>query len=234
VQIYHDFMLAFANEFHPWFHTILSKVQIGMGPAGELRYPSFPLSEWGYPGSGDFVCFDTHMKAMWKQHCEKVLHKNEWANRFPDHSHYNTPPEARAAAPQREPPPPPPPPARPRASALTARGGGWLPCTGEQLLPRGVQERVRARVSHVVRAGASRARRPRAHARRRGLQAVPDGDFRQGRGAALALHHAAARHRVHRGILQHQRRTRPSPARPAAAPQRARAARVGCQRGARG
>jgi hypothetical protein len=30
------------------------RVQIGLGPAGELRYPSFPLSRWCYPGPGAF------------------------------------------------------------------------------------------------------------------------------------------------------------------------------------
>jgi beta-amylase len=33
---------------------------VGMGPAGELRYPSYPESNgtWKFPGIGAFQCYD--------------------------------------------------------------------------------------------------------------------------------------------------------------------------------
>jgi hypothetical protein len=32
-----------------------------MGPAGELRYPSYPEANgtWSFPGIGEFQCYDT-------------------------------------------------------------------------------------------------------------------------------------------------------------------------------
>lgn len=40
-----------------WF---VQEVQVGMGPAGELRYPSYPESNgtWRFPGVGEFQCYD--------------------------------------------------------------------------------------------------------------------------------------------------------------------------------
>jgi len=92
LQIYSDFMDAFADTFCDYFHTVISKVQIGLGPAGELRYPSFPLSKWVYPGPGAFQAHDKHMQASWAAHCRTVLHRPEWERRQPDAGGYNTPP----------------------------------------------------------------------------------------------------------------------------------------------
>ena len=38
---------------------------MGMGPAGELRYPSYPEGDgrWRFPGVGEFQCFDRYMLA---------------------------------------------------------------------------------------------------------------------------------------------------------------------------
>ena len=44
-----------------WF---FQEIQVGMGPAGELRYPSYPESNgtWRFPGIGEFQCYD---KVFW-------------------------------------------------------------------------------------------------------------------------------------------------------------------------
>lgn len=36
------------------------EIQVGMGPAGELRYPSYPEMNgtWRFPGIGAFQCYD--------------------------------------------------------------------------------------------------------------------------------------------------------------------------------
>jgi hypothetical protein len=81
LEIYTDFLSSFANEFKDQFHVSISKVQIGLGPAGELRYPSFPLVKWAYPGTGTFQCFDHNMKTNWGRHCRDVIHKKEWEHR---------------------------------------------------------------------------------------------------------------------------------------------------------
>lgn len=39
---------------------VLQEIQVGMGPAGELRYPSYPElhGTWKFPGIGAFQCYD--------------------------------------------------------------------------------------------------------------------------------------------------------------------------------
>ena len=39
---------------------MLQEIQVGMGPCGELRYPSYPESNgtWRFPGIGEFQCYD--------------------------------------------------------------------------------------------------------------------------------------------------------------------------------
>lgn len=38
----------------------IQEIQVGMGPAGELRYPSYPEQNgtWKFPGIGAFQCYD--------------------------------------------------------------------------------------------------------------------------------------------------------------------------------
>ncbi|ONK71779.1 uncharacterized protein A4U43_C04F12300 [Asparagus officinalis] len=41
----------------------MSEVEIGLGPCGELRYPSYPEKRgWNYPGIGEFQCYDKYLK----------------------------------------------------------------------------------------------------------------------------------------------------------------------------
>ena len=42
VDMYRDFMDAFANTFQHMFGSVISEITVGLGPAGELRYPSYP------------------------------------------------------------------------------------------------------------------------------------------------------------------------------------------------
>jgi hypothetical protein len=56
VQVYFDFMRSFRTEFNDLFtEGRITAIEIGLGPSGELKYPSF--SErigWRYPGIGEF------------------------------------------------------------------------------------------------------------------------------------------------------------------------------------
>lgn len=92
VQVYTDYMEAFADNFHEHFHKTISKVQIGLGPAGELRYPSFPLTKWCYPGPGEFQCYDEGLKGKWAQWCQDNG-KADWSHKFPGAGDYNTEPD---------------------------------------------------------------------------------------------------------------------------------------------
>lgn len=49
-------MRSFRVEFDEFFEDgIISLVEVGLGPCGELRYPSNPVKHgWRYPGVGEF------------------------------------------------------------------------------------------------------------------------------------------------------------------------------------
>jgi len=35
---------------------VIVDIEVGLGPAGEMRYPSYPQSQgWVYPGVGEFI-----------------------------------------------------------------------------------------------------------------------------------------------------------------------------------
>jgi len=35
---------------------VIVDIEVGLGPAGEMRYPSYPQSQgWVYPGIGEFI-----------------------------------------------------------------------------------------------------------------------------------------------------------------------------------
>jgi len=61
VQIYSDFMKSFASTFNSMIGNTIDEVQVGLGPAGELRYPSYPLDKWNFPRVGAFQCYDKNM-----------------------------------------------------------------------------------------------------------------------------------------------------------------------------
>ncbi|KAJ3694019.1 hypothetical protein LUZ60_009499 [Juncus effusus] len=64
LEVYFDFMRSFRTEFDELFNEgLISGVEIGMGPNGELRFPSFPQKlGWRFPGIGEFQCYDKYMQ----------------------------------------------------------------------------------------------------------------------------------------------------------------------------
>lgn len=49
-------MKSFRAEFDEFFEDgVICEIEIGLGPCGELRYPSCPAKYgWKYPGIGEF------------------------------------------------------------------------------------------------------------------------------------------------------------------------------------
>uniref|UniRef100_A0A0D3FDM5 Beta-amylase n=1 Tax=Oryza barthii TaxID=65489 RepID=A0A0D3FDM5_9ORYZ len=95
VQCYGDFMRAFRDHFAAFMGNTIVEIQVGMGPAGELRYPSYPESNgtWRFPGIGEFQCYDRYMLSSLKAAAEAVG-KPEWGNAGPgDSGGYNDWPE---------------------------------------------------------------------------------------------------------------------------------------------
>lgn len=69
VQAYIDFVAAFLDEFADIMGDVISEVTVGMGPAGELRYPAYPEGDgrWRFPGVGQFQCYDKYLMAnLWR------------------------------------------------------------------------------------------------------------------------------------------------------------------------
>lgn len=95
VQCYADFMRAFRDRFEPLLGSTIVEIQVGMGPAGELRYPSYPElnGTWKFPGIGAFQCYDKYMLSSLKAAAE-AAGKPEWGLGGPsDAGSYNNWPE---------------------------------------------------------------------------------------------------------------------------------------------
>ncbi|KAG6764613.1 hypothetical protein POTOM_032090 [Populus tomentosa] len=95
VQCYSDFMRAFRDNFKHLLGETIVEIQVGMGPAGELRYPSYPEQNgtWRFPGIGAFQCYDKYMLSSLKAAAE-AAGKPEWGSTGPtDAGEYNNWPE---------------------------------------------------------------------------------------------------------------------------------------------
>ncbi|KAJ7556073.1 hypothetical protein O6H91_05G067600 [Diphasiastrum complanatum] len=84
VQAYADFMRNFRNNFKELLGEVVVEVQVGMGPAGEMRYPGYPERDgiWRFPGIGEFQCYDKYMLANLKAFAESAG-KPEWGQGGP-------------------------------------------------------------------------------------------------------------------------------------------------------
>jgi beta-amylase len=95
VQCYADFMRSFRDNFQDLLGDVIVEIQCGMGPAGELRYPSYPESEgrWRFPGIGEFQAYDKYMLASLKANASAVG-KPAWGTGGPHNAgSYNQWPE---------------------------------------------------------------------------------------------------------------------------------------------
>ncbi|XP_045793980.1 beta-amylase 7-like [Trifolium pratense] len=93
VEVYFDFMRSFRIEFDEYFEDgFISMIEVGLGPCGELRYPSSPVKHgWRYPGVGEFQCYDRYMLKNLRKAAEARGH-TIWA-RGPDNvGTYNSQP----------------------------------------------------------------------------------------------------------------------------------------------
>ncbi|KAK8842101.1 beta-amylase [Tritrichomonas musculus] len=78
LEMYRDFMANFRDHFKDYLDSkVISEIEVGLGPCGELRYPSYLLSRWEYPFVGTFQCYDEQFKAMFKKDAEEAGHP-EW------------------------------------------------------------------------------------------------------------------------------------------------------------
>lgn len=97
LQCYVDFMKAFRDAFlvkGELFVDAISEVVLGMGPCGELRYPSYAETNgWRFPGIGEFQCYDRRALASLASAAEDAG-RPEWGHAGPhDVGDYNSTPE---------------------------------------------------------------------------------------------------------------------------------------------
>ncbi|KAK9052989.1 hypothetical protein SSX86_029619 [Deinandra increscens subsp. villosa] len=95
IQVYSDYMAAFQQRFNNYLGNVIVEIQVGMGPCGEMRYPSYPESNgtWRFPGIGEFQCYDKYMIASLEAAAEAKGEK-DWGKSGPhDSGQYNQFPE---------------------------------------------------------------------------------------------------------------------------------------------
>ncbi|XP_057792445.1 beta-amylase isoform X2 [Salvia miltiorrhiza] len=88
-----DFMQSFKEAMAELLESgTIIDIEVGLGPAGEMRYPSYPQDQgWFFPGIGEFQCYDKYMKQDFAAAAAKVGHP-EWD--LPDDAGmYNDTPE---------------------------------------------------------------------------------------------------------------------------------------------
>ncbi|XP_072968331.1 beta-amylase 2, chloroplastic [Typha angustifolia] len=93
LEVYFEYMRSFRVEFNEFFEDgIISEIEVGLGPCGELRYPSYPVKHgWRYPGIGEFQCFDQYLLKSLKKTAEERGH-SFWARGPENAGSYNSQP----------------------------------------------------------------------------------------------------------------------------------------------
>ncbi|KAL5572844.1 hypothetical protein UlMin_022441 [Ulmus minor] len=93
VEVYYDYMRSFRAEFDEFFEDgIITEIEIGLGPCGELRYPSYAENHgWKYPGIGAFQCYDKFLLTSLTK-ATKVGGPSIWTRGPNDAGSYNSVP----------------------------------------------------------------------------------------------------------------------------------------------
>lgn len=92
LNAYREFIAAFLKAMgEELLASTVVELQVGCGPCGELRYPSYPLGSgmWEFPGMGELQCFDSRMLDDLKDTAERMGHPEEWGSPPSDTGTYN-------------------------------------------------------------------------------------------------------------------------------------------------
>jgi beta-amylase len=85
LQIYEDYYQSFADNVLNTAHAqgTVIQVEISMGPAGEMRFPSYQFN--AYPGVGEFQCYDQYLLADLSAHAE-AAGQPQWGHGGPSNA----------------------------------------------------------------------------------------------------------------------------------------------------
>ncbi|KAI3804641.1 hypothetical protein L1987_26342 [Smallanthus sonchifolius] len=74
VQVHQEFIESFKMSFAPFMGSTITGVTVGMGPDGELRYPSHhdQIKNSVDHGAGEFQCYDENMMRSLKENAESA------------------------------------------------------------------------------------------------------------------------------------------------------------------
>ncbi|KAJ0768909.1 putative beta-amylase [Helianthus annuus] len=74
IEVYQGFIESFKTSFAPFMGSTITGVTIGMGPDGELRYPSHhdQVNNNVDHGAGEFQCYDENMMQSLKENAENA------------------------------------------------------------------------------------------------------------------------------------------------------------------
>ncbi|KAK6130442.1 hypothetical protein DH2020_035852 [Rehmannia glutinosa] len=74
LEVYKEFFENFKSSLSPFMGSTITGLTIGLGPDGELRYPSHhhTLKSNTLPGPGEFQCYDKNMLGNLKHHAETL------------------------------------------------------------------------------------------------------------------------------------------------------------------
>lgn len=93
IDAYKHFVQAFCNtmEKHGFTDGTVTEIQVGMGPCGEARYPSYPLRDgkWRFPGMGELQCFDKYLMTSLAIAANRGGHPAAWGVPPTDTGRYN-------------------------------------------------------------------------------------------------------------------------------------------------
>lgn len=91
LQVYSDFMSAFRSNLLDYIGTTVTEVQVGTGPCGELRYPSYQLDKWSFCGIGEFQSYSTYALDALSSAAQSAGH-SEWGHSPTNAGSYNSHP----------------------------------------------------------------------------------------------------------------------------------------------
>ena len=93
LEMYRDWMKAFNNKFSGMISNgQISEIELGLGPCGELRYPSYQETKgWSYPGCREFQAYDQEFTKLLQQDAQQQGHSS-WGYHPRNVGGYNTQP----------------------------------------------------------------------------------------------------------------------------------------------